>query len=427
MITFLSRQEWLRADRQTLAQHQLERLNRLLAQVLPSNPFYQSKYGTRSLQLRSLEDLPQLPLLTKGEIDPGDGSLAKIHGLPADAYWRFHRTSGTHGHPLPVMDTPGDWEWWVETWQYVLDAGEVTPSDRALMAFSFGPFIGFWSASDALLRRGVMSIPGGGLSTSARLALLRQAAATIVCCTPTYALRLAETAREEGFDLPGSSVRLLIVAGEPGGSSPEVRTHIEQAWGARLLDHSGATEIGPWGFGSRDGRCLHIIESEFIAEFLVPGSDRKASPGDLAELVLTGLGRLGAPAIRYRTGDLVRAGESTDENCRFVWLEGGILGRVDEMLIIRGVNLFPSSVEAVVRSFSRLGEFRIVVTRRGQLDQVELVVEDPLGDCSDLRKLLEQRIGLRIDVTEVNVGSLPRFEGKARRLEDRRTDPSAGQ
>lgn len=421
VATKADRDRWRHAEPEQIAAHQVERVNRLLAEVVSRDGFYRDKYRADELRITSIDDLARLPLLEKWELDAGDGTPARFHTYAPAEYVRFHRTSGTHGCPLPVMDTAFDWQWWLDTWQYVLDAGDVGPADVAVMAFSFGPFIGFWSANDALVQRGAMVVPGGGMSTAARLALIEQSAATIVCCTPTYALHLAETAAAEGIDLARFPVRLLIVAGEPGGSIPAVRERIEAAWGARVLDHSGATELGPWGFGSRDGRGLHVIESEFVAELIVPGTTRRAADGELAELVLTGLGRLGAPAIRYRTGDLVRGYRDGTGECRFLWLDGGVIGRADDMLVIRGVNIFPTSIEQIVRLMPRVGEFRMIATRRGAMDELEVIVEDPSGNPSDLAAIMEQRLGLRIPVRAVEPGSLPRFEAKARRLEDRRT------
>jgi phenylacetate-CoA ligase len=410
-----------RAPREQLVAHQVQRLNRILAEAVARDGFYRRKYHADALRVTEVEDLRRLPLLTKNEIDSGDGTPAKFHTFGPDAYVRFHRTSGTKGNPLPVMDTASDWHWWIETWQYVLDTADVMAKDIAFMAFSFGPFIGFWSAHDALTARGCMVVPGGGLSTRARLGLIESSRATILCCTPTYALHLAETAIEAGLDPRSWHVSKVIVAGEPGGSIPEVRHKIELLWGARVIDHSGATEIGPWGVGSRDGRGLHVVESEFIAELLKPGTDRPAKEGELAELVLTGLGRFGAPAIRYRTGDLVRGYRDHDPDCRFLWLAGGILGRADDMMVIRGVNVFPSSIESIVRSFPRLGEFRIVASRCGELDELSLVVEDPDENANEIAQAMEQRLGLRITVTTVKPHVLPRFEGKANRFDDQRS------
>jgi phenylacetate-CoA ligase len=416
------RAHWRTCSRAELEKHQVARLNQLLAHVLGAeNDFYRRKYHADALRLTELADLKRLPVLEKSEIDAGDGSPARFHTAAPANYLRFHRTSGTKGQPMPVMDTTRDWQWWIDTWQYVLDAGRVSHRDVAMMAFSFGPFVGFWSAADALLARGTMVVPGGGLSTEARLQLIAATGATIVCCTPTYALHMAETAARAGVALSELPVRLLIVAGEPGGSIPEVRSRIESAWGARVLDHSGATELGPWGFGSSDGGGLHVIESEFVAELLVPGSDRDAAPGELAELVITGLGRFGAPAIRYRTGDLVRGFPEHDPKCRFLWLQGGILGRADDMVVIRGVNIFPSSIEQIIREFPQLGEFRLIASKRGAMDELEVEVEATAETQLDaLRHRVGERLGLRIPIRAVPPESLPRFEAKAKRLEDRR-------
>lgn len=422
----------MKTDRETLrrlgpsalADLQLCKLNRLLADVLPYSEFYQAKYGRQDWQLESLDDLKSIPFLEKKElVDPQPGHPARFHCLPRRQYVRFHQTSGTTGRPMPVWDTAADWEWWIRTWQYVLDAAEVTPDDTVAMAFSFGPFIGFWSANDALIRRQALVVPAGGMSTRARLQLIVHSQATLLCCTPTYALHLAEVAREDNLDLRSSSVTRIIVAGEPGGSIPEVRQQIESVWDARVIDHSGASELGPWGVGATDGSGLFVIESEFIAESLVPGTDQPAADGELGELILTGLGRVGGPAIRFRTGDLVRATRQHDHDCRFLFLPGGVLGRADDMLVIRGVNVFPSGVESVVRSIDGLGEFRMIATRVAAMDQLEVEVEGDTAAATELGKVLQVRLGLRIPVRSVPHQSLPRSEAKSRRLDDRRFLP----
>ena len=267
---FQRRRHLERLDAYQLAQHQLAGLNRLLETILPHNRFYARKLAGIILPCDSLESFRQLPFTYKAElISEGQaGSPAANLTWPPDRYVRFHRTSGTCGGPIAVLDTHADWQWWVDTWQFVLDAAEVTSRDRALMAFSFGPFIGFWSACDALTARGAMVIPGGGLNTRGRLELLCSSGATLLCCTPSYALHMAEEAAQIQLDIARSDIRCLIVAGEPGGSVPAVRERLETAWGASVVDHSGATEVGPWGYADAARKGLHIVESEFIAEFL---------------------------------------------------------------------------------------------------------------------------------------------------------------
>ncbi len=419
--TYDDRRRLERLDPDALASLQLDKLNALLAEILPHNRFYADKLDGLDLPLKSPDQLAELPLTSKAELihDAGD-DVAMNLTYPIEQYVRFHRTSGTRGRPLVVLDTAADWQWWIDGWQFVLDAAEVGPEDRALMAFSFGPFIGFWSANDALAARGVMVIPGGGLSTRARLELARTSGATVVLCTPTYALHMAEVAGDSQIDVGHLGVRRIIVAGEPGGSVPATRDSIERAWNAKVIDHSGASEIGPWGYADRKGRGLHVNESEFIAEFLDVETGQPAGEGELAELVLTTLGRTGSPVIRYRTGDLVRPHWTPEGDCRFVLLEGGVLGRVDDMLIIRGVNIFPSSVEQILRSFPEVVEYRLIAHRPKQMDALRVDVEDRLGDAGRIGKELELRLGLKIKVTLVPLGSLPRFEGKGKRFVDER-------
>ncbi len=405
-----------------MAEHQLRRLNELLDSILPDNEFYASKLAGIERPVASLDQLADWPCTYKQELldSPGGDGLAANRTWPLERYARFHQTSGTHGRPLIVLDTADDWQWWLRCWQYVLDAAEITPDDRVLMAFSFGPFIGFWSAYDALAARGCMLIPTGGVQTLGRLEMARAGRATVVCCTPSYALHLAEVGAQHNVDVAELPVRRLIVAGEPGGSVPAVRARIEAAWGAKVLDHCGASEVGAWGYGDLAGVAVRVIESEFLAEVLSVATGTPAVEGELAELVLTTLGRTGSPIIRYRTGDLVRPTWHGEGPNRFMRLEGGILGRTDDMLVVRGVNVFPSSIEQIVRSFPEVVEFRAIVSKESQLDQLLIEIEDRLDEPRRVADELRLRLGLSVEVTCVPLGSLPRFEGKGKRFIDRR-------
>jgi phenylacetate-CoA ligase len=413
-------------DRDALGALQLEKLNRLLAEVLAHNEFYQRKFSGCAGQLKSLDDLASLPQTTKEDLQPavGDEPFAANRTYPIDQYIRCHQTSGTRGRPLVVLDTADDWRWWIDGWQYVLDAAEITARDRALLAFSFGPFIGFWSAFDALAARGALAIPGGGLGSLARIELIRYAGVTTLLCTPTYALRLDEVAEEHNINLHDLSVEKIIVAGEPGGSVPSIRQRIEEAWNARVIDHGGATEIGPWGFADAEGIGLHVNEAEFVAEFVSLETGQSAQDGELAHLILTTLGRTGAPAIRYRTGDLVRPRWLTDCPTRFVLLEGGILGRGDDMMIIRGMNVYPTAIEQILRSFPEVVEYRMTARKRGALDELVVEVEDHLQQPDRIAHELQLKLGLKFDVRCVTAMSLPRYEGKGQRFIDERTRTS---
>ncbi|MGI9519379.1 MAG: phenylacetate--CoA ligase family protein, partial [Pirellulaceae bacterium] len=291
---------------------------------------------------------------------------------------------------------------------------------RVLMAFSFGPFIGFWSAYDAVIHRQALVAPAGALSTLARIELLRTIEATAVFCTPSYALHMAEVAADNQTNLADSTVEKIVVAGEPGGSVPELRQRIEAAWNARVVDHAGASEVGPWGFADPNGNGIYVNESEFIAEFFSLQSGEPAGEGEPSELVLTALGREGSPVIRYRTGDLVKPTWNDPQACSFVLLEGGVLGRVDDMMIIRGVNIFPSSVEQILRSFPEIIEYRMTAFKQGEMDALKIDIEDRLDKPDRVARELQLKLGLKIEVECVPAGSLPRFELKGQRFIDQR-------
>ena len=419
------------SSRAALESQKLERLRGLFAAVIPGNAFYAAKFGGVSPRPESLADLAALPLTTKEELVAGSVSgLPANLSFPPDRYVRCHRTSGTHGRPMPVFDTAADWSWWMECWDAILERAAVGPGERVLVASSFGPFLGFWSGFDGVVARGAMAIPSGGMSSLSRIELARDLGATVLMATPSYALHLAEVAREAKIDLRTLPVRTVIVAGEPGGSVPGVRERIGLEWDAAVLDHAGASEVGPWGVGDREGRWLEVLEPWFHPEVLAAGGDRAAAPGELAELVITTLGRVGAPVIRYRTGDLVRPEWPDDDEIAagatpWVRLVGGIVGRADDMLVVRGVNVFPSAIDGILRGFPEVSEYRLTVRSRASLDELELEIEDRLGDPSRVVREFQVRLGLRVDVRTVPPGSLPRFEGKGRRVFDERNG-SAG-
>jgi phenylacetate-CoA ligase len=315
---------------------------------------------------------------------------------------------------LIILDSNESWSWMLENWRRIYEAAQLQAGDRIYFAFSFGPFLGFWTAFEAATRLGYLSLPGGGLGSAARLAALIEHRATVLCCTPTYALHLAEVARKAHINLKEASVRTIIVAGETGGSVPEVRAAISAAWnGATVVDHYGMTEVGPVAFqklGEADR--LQVIEESYFAEIVKPQTGLPATPGEVGELVLTTLGRSACPLLRYRTGDLVKRVPRT---LGFV-LEGGIIGRADDMIVVRGVNLYPSAVDAVVRSVPEVTEYRVEISRRGVLSEVALSIEcDQSNVPKKLEAALTSAFSLRIPVERAEPGSLPRFEMKARR------------
>lgn len=401
---------------------QLARLNALVDAILPHNRFYARKFGRLKTPL-DWDGFAALPLTTKAEVVADQAAfppLGSIATFERDGYLTYHQTSGTTGRPLVVLDTRESWAWWAECWGYVYAAAGVTARDRVFLAFSFGPFIGFWSAHAGAIALGALVVPGGGMDSKARLRAILDTEATVLVSTPTYALRLAEVARQEGVRIRDSAIRVTIHAGEPGASIPAVRARIEDAWGARAFDHAGGTEVGAYGFTCEPQTALHVNEAEFIAEILERDTGAPVAEGEVGELVITSLGRPGWPIIRYRTGDLVRCGGRRCACGRsFLSLPGGLIGRADDLLIVRGVNVYPSAVEAIVRTFD-IEEFRLVRTRERSMDDLRLEVEGDEAIAARVADALRQRLAVRIPTTAVPRGSLPRFELKARRIVDRR-------
>lgn len=427
-------------DRAGIETRQISRLRELLKSANQSNPFWQKRFSEVSFDENgdskdfSLADLKLIPFTKKADL-VHDQNASPPYGtnltFGLNDYSRLHQTSGTTtGTPMRWLDTPDSWCWFLDSWAQIFRMVGLAPADRLCFPFSFGPFIGFWAAFEGAGRLGNLCLAGGGMSSQQRLSLIADNQATVLCCTPTYALRLAEVAAEQGIELAAGSVRMLIVAGEPGGSIPSIRSRIEHAWGARVIDHWGMTEIGALGVECAESPGgLHILETECIAEIVDPETLESATGDELGvrrgELVITNLGRVGSPLIRYRTGDLV---ESDPEPCscgRFLLrLKGGILGRADDMITIRGNNVFPSSVEAILREFGQLVEFRIEVRTVRAMHQILLQLEprpELSTDAADAMALLvkntiKDRLNFQPEVQIVKQNSLPRFELKGRRF-----------
>jgi phenylacetate-CoA ligase len=422
-----------RIDRATLATLQGQRLEHLLDRIYRHNHFYTSKLDRAGVRLDAIElprDLRLLPPTTKTEL-VADQIAHPPWGTafcePIGQYTRYCQTSSTTGRPLRWIDTNESWQWMLECWKTVYRGARVDWHDRIFFPFSFGPFLAFWTAFEAACQIGAHSVPGGGMSSQMRLAMIEAIEPTVLCCTPTYALRLAEVAAENRSDhrpLSESSVRVLIVAGEPGGSIPATRERIERSWGARVIDHHGLTEVGPVSFECwEQPGFLHLNESEFVCEVLDPATLEAVPDGQPGELVITNLGRTLTPVIRYRTGDIV-VRRSDRCRCGRTWarLEGGILARADDMINVRGVNVYPSALESVIRRFEEVVEFRSTVRRAGAMRSISIEIEidgqvvDPPGIATRVSQQLREALGLTVPVHVVESGSLPRFETKSRRM-----------
>lgn len=422
------------AERQSgdlIIAHQAERLTRLLGQLMGRNAFYTRKFRQAGVHIEDLsfpQSLSTLPFTTKAEL-AADQDASPPWGTtltePIARYTRYNQTSSTTGHPLRWLDTTESWQWMLDCWKAVYRAARVTSADRIFFPFSFGPFLGFWTAFDAGTQIGAHCLPAGGMSSQARLALIDALAPTVMCCTPTYALRLLEVARDTtGAYCSKSPVRVIIVAGEPGGSIASTRDRIERGWGARVIDHHGLTEVGPLSFECWDAPgFLHLNEGEYICEVVDLATGDPTPDGQQGELVVTNLGRTASPIIRYRTGDIV---VRTRDRCpcgrTFARLAGGILARTDDMVNVRGVNVYPTAIEAVIRMFDEVTEYRATIGSSSAMHSLSVELE--LASWATGAETVKDRVaaklrdalGLTVPVRTVSSGSLPHFELKAKRF-----------
>ena len=387
---------------------QLQKLNELLA-ALATNPFYQTKLQGLA-EVGTLEEFTKkVPFTTKAEIAQ-DQISHPPYGTnltdPLTSYSRFHQTSGTSGQPLIWLDNPAGWQWLLSNWQWVWKKAEVESGQSAFFPFSFGPFLGFWAGFESATALGIRAIPAGGLSSENRLKMMERHRPEVLCCTPTYGLRLAELAA----DARSLGVKKIIVAGEPGGSLPEVRQRLTEAWNTEVIDHHGMTEIGPVTVTDiQNPNRLLIRHDSYFCEIINPDET------GLGELVLTTLGRHGSPLLRYRTGDLVRPDQD------FALL-GGIIGRADDMVVVRGVNLYPGAVEEVVRSVPSIVEYEVMIEEQNAMAEIRLRAEG--AGTEILAQRLQEVFSLRIPVEEVPPGTLPRYDMKSQRWKKKLTTSS---
>jgi phenylacetate-CoA ligase len=426
------------AQRRTMRVLQEQRLREQVVHAFANSPFYRRKFeaaGVRPEQVTSLDDLPRLPFTTKDELkqDQAEHPLwGTLLAVPFEACLRLHMTSATTGRPLAFLDTRDDWYGFYHSYARSLWAFGVRPSDMVMAAFSYGPWIGYWSGFYAAQDLGCLVFPAGGFSTDQRLDALLTYPITVLGCTPSYALFLAEQAARKGIDLAKQTkIRITWHTGEPGASIPATKARIEAAFGAQAFDLPGLTEIAAWGFecDARSG-LVHVHEDYCLPEVL-DEHDRPVKPGERGELVFTSLYRKAMPLLRYRTRDVVQL---ADRPCpcgrSLVALEGGVLARLDDMKKVRGIIVYPRRIEEIVRPHRGVDEFQIVFRRVEGLDDI-LIRIDPAPDLGaqerqDLERAVAEdlRIGLgiRVSVELTEPGTLPRWDHKARRVKDERAE-----
>jgi phenylacetate-CoA ligase len=433
-------------DRGQIEALQLAKLRRQCEWAAARSPWYRRRFAAEGFdpaRLSSLDDLRRVPVLTRDEwmasqeAAPPYGEIPVIGGEQAI---RVHTTSGTTGRgPLRALDSRKDWAWIAEMWCYGIWGCGARPADTAYIAFGYGSFIGFWGLHYAMEKVGVLNVPGGAQTTESRVLQIVDFGATVVAATPTYAIRLAQEASRLGVDLPGSKVSRLILSGEAAGSIPQTKALIEELWGAKAYDTAGMTEIGTimvFECAHQPGGT-HIIEDHVLEEVLDPVTLDPVPYGESGERVVTSFGRGSIPLLRYRTGDLVCRVPASTCSCGrgFDIYQGGILGRVDDMKVIRGTNVYPRAIEAIVREYPEIAEFQSVITHEGIRDEITLRLEmkpdwpgESWGQLADTvhRRLAHAHEGLNFRIERADEGTLPRFELKAKRMVDLREVPVAG-
>lgn len=414
----------------------LSLLQKHVAHAYAGSPAYRAAFDAAKVspgQIKSLGDIRRFPFIDKRSLRdrqlavPPFGDLVAV---PERDIVYISASSGSTGVPTASPFTQSDFDGWIDYEARQFWSSGMRPTDRYVHSLNFSLFIGGPCVLGAQ-KLGALTIHAGTIPSDRLLQILRQFQATVIWTTPSYAWYLGETAIKEGYDLRKDlAVRRIFVAGEPGGSIPETRGRIEQLWGASVYDYYGLSDI----FGSCAGMCeqkegLHWAEDHILVEVIDPDSGEPVKPGDRGEMVLTTLQKTARPMIRFRTGDIVSFNPEPCRCGRTAIRLNGVHGRRDDMLIIKGVNLFPSDVEAVARQDHELtGEYRLVVDRINHLDRLTVEVEHIHGyngETYALAERFERKLkaitGVSAAVSVLKPDTLPRATHKAKRVEDRRS------
>ena len=422
------------ASRRDLENLQLSLFKGKMQYVYDNSPMYRQKYdqaGIKPDDIGSLADIRRLPFTEKDDLkesqerQPPWGDCICI---PPEEGVRVFQTSGTTGKPVKIILNNTDWEkHFYRQFMHHMKGYGITSHDRLYVPFNYGLHIAWWGLQGAFERAGVMVIPGGGISSENRIRAMLEYKATIICGTPTYMLYLGETARKMGVSLKESPIRILIVAGEPGANVPATKKTLEKMWGASCYDDIGSSEISNFGFECTRQKGTHIIESMFYVESIDPETLQPVADGEVGELVITNLITESMPLIRFRIMDLVRFDRSTCDCGRtFLRLDGGILGRSDDMFQFAGINVFPSALENFIREMVEFSdEYQIHVPKQGSGNPLLINVEPKRKEMAPeelqvARQRLIDKVKLNMTITPkveiVKRGELPRFEAKAKRV-----------
>jgi phenylacetate-CoA ligase len=434
------RGEWMYWDREQETLHrgdmealQLERLQLKVRDVYEKIPFYREAFRARELtpdDVRSLDDLAKLPFTTKADFR--DNYPYGLLTVPLREVVRIHASSGTTGKPTVVAYTRGDVELWADMMARTLAMGGTTADDVVHNAYGYGLFTGGLGIHYGAERLGATVIPVSGGNTKRQIMLMEDFGSSVLTCTPSYSLFLAETAAEMGVDLRKSSLRVGFFGAEPW--SYRMRSEIEAKLGILALDIYGLSEIIGPGVAQECPykKGLHIFEDHFLPEIVDPSTGEPLADGQKGELVFTTLTKQALPVIRYRTRDITSLHREQCECGRTLVRMEKVTGRSDDMLVVRGVNVFPSQIEAVLLEVEGVEpHYQIIVDRLTGLDDLEVRVEvseavfsDEIGQLESLtrgvRAEIESTLGIQALVKLVEPGSIQRSEGKAKRVVDRR-------
>jgi phenylacetate-CoA ligase len=418
---------------------QLRKFQRAFAWAYSHSPFYRKLYegvGIEPGDIKTLDDIRRVPKIDKSMLRDVQTRPPFPYGdmlaVPLEEVTVFRQTSGTTGTPVYQAETWQDWEWWSESWAYILYAQGYRSTDRVFIPFGYNIFVAFWAGHYAAEKLGCEVVPGGVLDTEARILKMQELKCTALMATPTYVLGMADAARRMGINpVTDLNIRRITCAGEPGASIPTTKKRMEEAWGAKVYDHIGATEIGAWSYEcAHQPGGLHVNEAFFLVEIEdIDTGELITTPGRNGKMIITALDRMGKPCIRFDSKDVIRW---ADYQCQcgrtFRIIDGGVVGRADDITKVKGVLLAPTAIEEVVRSFPELeNDYEVTVSKKGDLDdillQIELRPECAGKEEETLVRLREQlrvrtNLGYRIEVKPF--GSLPRYEVKAKRFKDLR-------
>ncbi len=422
-----------------LHQLQFRKFQQVLRFAYDNSPFYNRFYREAGLEpgdIKTWDDIKKVPKTDKAMLRAIQGKdpypYGEILAVPLDEVTEFRQTSGTTGQPVYHPETWQDWEWSTESWCYALWAQGYRRRERVFMPFGYSIFIAFWAGHYAAEKIGCEVIPGGVLDTEARVLKIQELRATALMATPTYILGMADTARKMGIDpVKDLAIRRITAAGEPGACVPATKKRMEEAWGAKVYDQAGATEMGHWGFECEAQAGLHLLDAFHLIEIEdVQTGETVTEPGHPGSMIITTFDRLAHPCIRFDSKDVVELNPRGQCECgrTFRLLNGGVVGRADDITKVKGVLLAPTAIEEVCRSIPQLGdEYEVTVTKRGDIDDISLKVEILAEYKNDLKAIEERLVyqlrlktNLRYNISFHDAGTLPRYALKSRRFKDLR-------